>query len=163
MSNGHSELVHSFFECFSAFTTNVEYFFLNCFIFTLQKTTRIRNAPAKLQAATIHVYDATKVLGINKKLAEKYIIDSDNLMGKCWTWFWDSNLWPKNFNEHFRLLSDMCEHNRLMAEKYGNADTVQCWKLAQLVATSIATATDSLDDEIFSQQIPFPKILLESL
>lgn len=27
------------------------------------------------------MYDATKVLGINKKLAEKYIIDSDNLIG----------------------------------------------------------------------------------
>lgn len=57
----------------------------------------------------------------------------------------------------------MCEQNRTVAEKYGNLDTVQCWKLAHLIATSITTANDSLDDEIFSQQIPFPKILLESL
>lgn len=57
----------------------------------------------------------------------------------------------------------MCHHNKLVAEKYGNSDTVQCWKLAHLIATSIATASDSLDDEIFMQQIPFPKILLESL
>lgn len=57
----------------------------------------------------------------------------------------------------------MCEHNRTVAETYGNSDIVQCWKLAHLIATSISTATDSLDDEIFSQQIPFPKILLESL
>lgn len=35
-----------------------------------------------MEAATIHVYDVTKVLGISKKLAEKYIIDSDNLTGK---------------------------------------------------------------------------------
>lgn len=58
---------------------------------------------------------------------------------------------------------EMCQHNRLVAEKYGNSDIVQCWKLAQLIATSISTTTDSLDDEIFLQQIPFPKILLESL
>lgn len=57
----------------------------------------------------------------------------------------------------------MCEHNKSVAEKHGNSDTVQCWKLAQLIATSISATTDSLDDEIFSQQIPFPKILLESL
>lgn len=57
----------------------------------------------------------------------------------------------------------MCEHNKLMAEKYGNADTVQCWKLALLIATSISTTSDSLDDDIFFQQIPFPKILLESI
>lgn len=57
----------------------------------------------------------------------------------------------------------MCEHNRAMAEKYGNSDAVQCWKLASLIATSSGASTDSLDDEIFSQQIPFPKILLESL
>lgn len=49
--------------------------------FTYKKSTRIRNAPAKLQAATIHVYDVAKVLGVSKKLAEKYIIDSDNLIG----------------------------------------------------------------------------------
>lgn len=55
----------------------------------------------------------------------------------------------------------MCEQNRAIAEKHGNSDTVQCWKLAHLIATS--TGNDSLDDEIFSQQIPFPKILLESL
>lgn len=59
--------------------------------------------------------------------------------------------------------AEMCEHNRLIAEKYSSSDTVQCWKLAHLIATSISTATDSLDDEIFLQQIPFPKILLESL
>lgn len=57
----------------------------------------------------------------------------------------------------------MCEYNKSVAEKHGNSDTVQCWKLAKLIATSLTAATDSLDDEIFSQQIPFPKILLESL
>lgn len=51
------------------------------FVFIVQKSTRIRNAPAKLQAATIHVYDVSKILGISKKLAESYIIDSDNLIG----------------------------------------------------------------------------------
>lgn len=51
-------------------------------LFFLQKSTRLRNAPAKLQAATIHVYDASKMLGISKKLADNYIIDSDNLTGK---------------------------------------------------------------------------------
>lgn len=63
------------------------------------------------------------------------------------------------------LILDMCEHNRAVAEKHGNSDAVQCWKLAHLIATSISGSNggDSLDDEIFSQQIPFPKILLESL
>lgn len=57
----------------------------------------------------------------------------------------------------------MCETNKLMAEKYGNADTVQCWKLALLIASSATASSDSIDDDIFFQQIPFPKILLESL
>lgn len=57
----------------------------------------------------------------------------------------------------------MCEHNKFIAEKYGNPDIVQCWKLALLIAKSIASTSDTLDDDIFLQQIPFPKILLESL
>lgn len=50
-----------------------------------QKSSRNRNAPAKLQVATIHVYDVSKALPVNKKLAEEYIIDSDNVVGKCRT------------------------------------------------------------------------------
>lgn len=98
----------------------------------------MRNAPAKLQAATIHVYDVSKILGISKKLAQHYIIDSENLI-------------------------EMCDHNRAVAEKYGNPDIVQCWKLANLIASSINNTTDTLEDDLFLQQIPFPKILLESL
>lgn len=103
------------------------------------------------------MYDVTKVLGVNKKLAENYIIDSDNLIGK-------KRKKSSIMHEfHDFMFIEMCEHNRAMAEKYGNSDAVQCWKLASLIATSSGASTDSLDDEIFSQQIPFPKILLESL
>lgn len=129
-----------------------------------------------MEAATIHVYDVSKVLGVNRKLAENYIIDSDNLTGK-------KNKLALNFFHLFQIISfffllivcfinfsaEMCEHNRTVAEKHGNADTVQCWKLAHLIATSIAAAASAnsndllMDDEIFAQQIPFPKILLESL
>lgn len=44
-----------------------------------------------MEAATIHVYDVSKVLGVNKKCAEKYIIDSDNLTGNANNLFWDFN------------------------------------------------------------------------
>lgn len=57
----------------------------------------------------------------------------------------------------------MCEHNKGVAEKYGNPDIVQCWKLAHLIATSSTNPSDSLEEDMFMQQIPFPKILLESL
>lgn len=57
----------------------------------------------------------------------------------------------------------MCKHNKNVAKKYGSSDTVQCWTLAHLIATSIEQSSDSFDDEILLQQIPFPKILLESL
>ena len=128
-----------------------------------------------MEAATIHVYDVSKVLGVNKKLAEKYIIDSDNLTGKknkLASTFYHFSFKSFHFFPYcvlYQFFAEMCEHNRTVAEKHGNADTVQCWKLAHLIATSIAAAAaansnDSLmDDEIFAQQIPFPKILLESL
>lgn len=58
----------------------------------------------------------------------------------------------------------MCLHNKNVAKKYGNPDTVQCWTLAHLIASSITNNNgDSIDDETIFQQIPFPKILLESL
>lgn len=59
------------------------------------------------------------------------------------------------------LFVEMCEYNKNVAKKYGNADIVQCWALAHLVATSIAN-NDFLDDDLACQQIPFPKILLEA-
>lgn len=58
---------------------------------------------------------------------------------------------------------DMCEHNRIVAEKYGNPDIVQCWKVAHLVAKSMENTPDTIEDELFFQQIPLQKIFLESL
>lgn len=57
----------------------------------------------------------------------------------------------------------MCNHNMKIAKKYGNADIVQCWTLAHLIAQSIANNSELLDEDLVCQQIPFPKILLENL
>lgn len=57
----------------------------------------------------------------------------------------------------------MCHHNRLVAEKYGNPDIIQCWKVAHLIANSIENTPDALDDDSLSQQIPLQKIFLQSL
>lgn len=55
---------------------------VSLFIVYLQKTLRNRNAPAKLQAASIFVYDVSNLLTVSKKLAENYIVDSNNVAGK---------------------------------------------------------------------------------
>lgn len=48
----------------------------------LQKTSRNRNTPTKVQVATIHIHDVSKALSVSKKMAEEYIIDSDNVIGE---------------------------------------------------------------------------------
>lgn len=72
----------------------------------------------------------SKILLISKELAEKYIIDTNNV-------------------------AEMCRHNRLVAEEVGRSDLIQCWSLAEMIAT--------LPLNMDSDQNPFGKNLLESL
>lgn len=72
----------------------------------------------------------SKILLISKELAEKNIIDTNNV-------------------------AEMCRHNRLVAEEVGRSDLIQCWSLAEMIAT--------LPLNMDSDQNPFGKNLLESL
>lgn len=56
----------------------------------------------------------------------------------------------------------MCRHNRLVAEKVGRSDLVQCWTLAEMIATPLSNI-DSDEDYFSYSQNPFGKNLLESL
>lgn len=55
----------------------------------------------------------------------------------------------------------MCHQNKLVAEKYGRPDIVQCWAIAQMIAQS-NTELDPDDDLILAHN-PFSKNILESL
>lgn len=55
----------------------------------------------------------------------------------------------------------MCKHNKMVAQQFGYPDIVQCWSLAELIASS-SNDLES-DEDIFFNQIPFPKNILESL
>lgn len=57
----------------------------------------------------------------------------------------------------------MCKHNKHVAQEYGTSEIVQCWTLAHMIALSIAGNSEGQDEDLVFQQIPFPKILLESL
>lgn len=57
----------------------------------------------------------------------------------------------------------MCRHNRKVAEEFRRQDLIQCWTLAEMIASPISTEFESSDDEMMSSQNPFAKSLLESL
>lgn len=90
------------------------------------------------RSMNICIYDVSKLFLVSRELAEKYIIDPSNI-------------------------AEMCQHNGKVAEEYGRPDLVQCWCLAEMVASSTGDNESSTDDEMFSSQNPFAKNLLESL
>lgn len=55
----------------------------------------------------------------------------------------------------------MCKHNKNVAQQFGYPELVQCWSLAEMIANS-SNDLES-DEDIFFNQIPFPKNVLESL
>jgi hypothetical protein len=56
----------------------------------------------------------------------------------------------------------MCRHNKKVVENYGfRPDLIQCWSLAEMIATSLADFES--DDDILCTPNPFAKNLLESL
>lgn len=55
----------------------------------------------------------------------------------------------------------MCKHNKLVAQQLGFADIAQTWSLAELLASSSSDLES--DEDMFFNQIPFPKNTLESL
>lgn len=75
---------------------------------------------------------------VSKDLAEKYIINTNNV-------------------------AEMCRHNRKVAEDFRRQDLIQCWSLAEMIASPISTEFENSDDEMMSSQNPFAKSLLESL
>lgn len=76
------------------------------------------------------------MLLMSKELAEKYIIDTNNV-------------------------AKMCRHNRLVVENVGRSDLIQCWSMAEMIATPILNMGS--DEDLSSSQNPFGKNLLESL
>lgn len=61
----------------------------------------------------------------------------------------------------FDVKIEMCKHNKFVAQQFGFLDIAQCWSLAELIASS-SNDIES-DDDMFFNQIPFPKNILESL
>lgn len=102
----------------------------------VRKSSRRGVAPPKVKTPAVQLYDVAKLQYINRDLAENYIIDSKNV-------------------------AEMCRHNRQVALQFGFADIAQCWSLAELVATSAQEL--ETDEDMFFNQIPFPKNILESM
>lgn len=91
-----------------------------------------------MPAATITVYDVSKYMFVSKELAEKYVINTENLL-------------------------DMCKRNRQIALSLGGRDDVaHAWSMAEMIAVGLADV-ESADDDMFAGQNPFSKNLLESL
>lgn len=90
-------------------------------------------------AASVCVYDASKLLMVSRELAEKYLILPSNIL-------------------------KMCQHNRVVAEEFGRTDLVQAWSIAETIAMTLATSDYELnDDEMFASPIPFGRTFLEAL
>lgn len=86
--------------------------------------------------ARIQVYDVAALMAVNRDLAENYVIDSKNAPA-------------------------MCRHNAAVADRFGFGHVAQCWRLAELMAVS--TGELETDDDMFFNQIPFPKNCLEKM
>ncbi|CRK93507.1 CLUMA_CG007043, isoform A [Clunio marinus] len=106
-------------------------------VFYAQRENALDRQKSRSISTTVCIYDASKLFLVNREIAENYLIDPNNI-------------------------PEMCRHNRKVAEDFGRPDLVQCWSLAEMVATSNDDNTTS-DDEMFSTQNPFAKNLLESL
>lgn len=92
------------------------------------------------------VYDTSKILFVNKDLAEHYIIDSKNITG-----MYDNdkqNLIIISFFFTFLHISEMCRHNKNVANKFGFPDIAQIWSLAELFAIS-CNELESDEDMLF--------------
>lgn len=108
-------------------------------VFYSQRENALDRKSSRGLTTTICVYDVSKLFLVSRELAENYVIDPVNV-------------------------PEMCRHNKRIAEDLGRQDLVQCWSLAEMVATSTGDHEScSNDDEMFSSQNPFAKNLLESL
>ncbi|XP_055690509.1 GATOR complex protein Wdr59 isoform X2 [Lutzomyia longipalpis] len=103
----------------------------------VRKTSRHRLGPQqKMFSSDVTVYDLSKHLHVSRELAEKYVINTDNL-------------------------AEMCKINKMVAEEHGRSDLVQCWSLAEMIATPVVDV--ETDEDMFYSQNPFSRNLLESL
>lgn len=89
-------------------------------------------------SACICIYDTSKLSPVSRDLAEKYVIDPNNIV-------------------------EMCRQNKKIVEELDRPDLVQCWSLAEMVAMTSSELEKTNDDEMFASQNPFAKNLLESL
>lgn len=119
-----------------------------------QKTSRNRGHAPKVCVATVNVYDTSKILYVSKELAENYVINTSDVTG-------NKIMIPTELALSMVRVSEMCRHNKEVAEKYGRPDLVQCWSLAQMIA-ELNSDFDTEDDMLCAQN-PFAKSLLESL
>lgn len=106
-------------------------------VFYSQRDNALDRKSSRGLTTSICIYDVSKLSLISRELAEKYVIDPNNI-------------------------PEMCRQNQKVAEDFGRPDLVQCWCLAEMVATTGDNDCSS-DDEMFSSQNPFAKNLLESL
>lgn len=106
-------------------------------VFYSQRENVLDRKSSRVLATTICIYDASKLFLVSRELAKNYVIDPNNI-------------------------PEMCRQNRKIAEEFGRSDLIQCWSLAEMVASSIGEH-ENTDDEMFSSQNPFAKNLLESL
>lgn len=89
-----------------------------------------------MSSSDVTIYDLSKHLHVSRELAEKYVINTDNV-------------------------AEMCKINKMVAEEHGRTDLVQCWSLAEMIATPIMDG--ETDEDMFNSQNPFSRNLLESL
>ncbi|XP_055640030.1 GATOR complex protein Wdr59 isoform X2 [Toxorhynchites rutilus septentrionalis] len=101
-----------------------------------RKSSRSRGHAPKVNVAIVNVYDTSKILYVSKELAQNYVINTSNV-------------------------TEMCRHNKEVAEKHGRPDLVQCWSLVQMIAQP--NSDFEADDDMLCSQNPFAKSLLESL
>lgn len=91
-----------------------------------------------MPAATITVYDLSKHIFVSKELAQRYVINTENLL-------------------------EMCKQNREIALAVGGReDVAHAWQMAEMIAAGLSEL-DCAEEDMFAGQNPFSRNLLESL
>lgn len=112
----------------NAFTNRRASEYMTVYSYYLQKQrSRIKQSNRVLQKTVITVYDAAKLFCVNKRLAEKYILDGDT--------------------------NKICKHNALMAESIGRWDLVQAWTLARLIVNPQQVEQEDMLEHPFGNQL----------
>lgn len=86
----------------------------------------------------VHIYECNKLLNISRAMAQEYSLDKRDIIATC-------------------------RKNRQICENHGRDDLLPIWTMAEMIATPNVPQSETMKYEMFLNEDPFKKGLLEAL